>query len=108
MAYVKDKKVRFLLHLTSLLTVVISHLTSWRKNCSGDRVSVCRTVDACRADRLSELQGIHTATEIHNFLAARKRIDGYPLFDNVYRISWEGLPVEKLTEGLSGSRKGRL
>ena len=64
-----------------------------------------------------ELQGIHTvrpdrrllrtdpltprqAKDIHNFLQEHKRVEGYPLFDNVYRICWEGLPVEKLTEGL--------
>jgi len=47
-----------------------------------------------------EADDIPQAKEIHNFLQARGRIDGYPLFDKVYRISWEGLPVEQLTENL--------
>lgn len=67
---------------------------------------------------ISELQGIHTvrvssasfckkdsaditqAKEVHNFLKARNRVEGYPLFDKVYQICWEDVPVEKLTEGL--------
>ncbi|WVR07201.1 glycerol-3-phosphate dehydrogenase (NAD(+)) [Kwoniella sp. DSM 27419] len=47
-----------------------------------------------------KLQGIHTAKDVHVFLKARDRLGAYPLFDKVYQISWEGLPVKKLTEGL--------
>ncbi|OCF36916.1 glycerol-3-phosphate dehydrogenase (NAD(+)) [Kwoniella heveanensis CBS 569] len=47
-----------------------------------------------------KLQGIHTAKDVHVFLKARDRLGAYPLFDKVYHISWEGLPVAKLTEGL--------
>jgi glycerol-3-phosphate dehydrogenase (NAD+) len=49
---------------------------------------------------LPELQGIHTAKEIHMFLRARNRIGAYPLFDRVYHICWEGMPVDTLTDGL--------
>lgn len=40
------------------------------------------------------------AKEVHTFLEARNRVDGYPLFNKVYQICWEDVPVEKLTEGL--------
>ena len=40
------------------------------------------------------------AKEVHLFLKARGRTEGYPLFEKVYNICWEGLEVEKLTEGL--------
>jgi len=44
-----------------------------------------------------KLQGTVTAEEVHNFLAARKRIHAYPLFDKVYRIAFEGMPPKYLT-----------
>lgn len=40
------------------------------------------------------------AKDVHNFLNAKNRSRAYPLFDKVYQIAWEGVPVEKLTEGL--------
>lgn len=48
----------------------------------------------------SELQGIHTAKDVHMFLKARNRIGAYPLFDKVYHICWEGMDVNTLTDGL--------
>ena len=74
-----------------------------------------RLIPSLVDDILSELQGIYTvissmlvfaslmkvqAKEIHLFLKARNRVEGYPLFDKIYQICWEGTPVEKLTEGL--------
>lgn len=41
---------------------------------------------------------MQTAAEIHRFLEARGRIDGYPLFSAVYRITFEGHPPENLTQ----------
>lgn len=37
---------------------------------------------------------------MHTFLKARNRVEGYPLFEKVYRICWEDVPVEQLTDGL--------
>lgn len=48
----------------------------------------------------TELQGIHTAKDVHIFLRARNRIGAYPLFDKVYHICWEGMPADTLTDGL--------
>ncbi|KAL0573215.1 hypothetical protein V5O48_008735 [Marasmius crinis-equi] len=47
-----------------------------------------------------KLQGIATAKEVFDFLKARNRLDGYPLFEKVYRISFEGLDPRKLFEDL--------
>ncbi|RXK40869.1 glycerol-3-phosphate dehydrogenase (NAD(+)) [Tremella mesenterica] len=47
-----------------------------------------------------KLQGIHTAKEIHHFLKSHGRLGAYPLFDKVYHICWDGMPVDQLTEGL--------
>lgn len=35
---------------------------------------------------------------MHEFLKARNRIEGYPLFEKVHQIAWEGLPAEQLTD----------
>ena len=51
-------------------------------------------------DRPSELQGIHTAKDVHHFLKSRNRVEGYPLFETIYQICWHGTPVDKLTARL--------
>lgn len=38
------------------------------------------------------------AREINEFLKARERIDGYPLFKAVHQIAWEGVSPEKLVD----------
>jgi glycerol-3-phosphate dehydrogenase (NAD+) len=47
-----------------------------------------------------KLQGTATAEEVHNFLLARKRVNGYPLFNKVYQIAFEGLSPSELVKGL--------
>lgn len=47
-----------------------------------------------------KLQGTATAEEVNRFLVARKRVKGYPLFEKVYKIAFEGLPPKELVTGL--------
>ncbi|KAF5353662.1 hypothetical protein D9758_008625 [Tetrapyrgos nigripes] len=47
-----------------------------------------------------KLQGVATADEIFHFLEARGRLEGYPLFEKVYRISFEGMDPKCLFENL--------
>ncbi|KAI5833160.1 NAD-dependent glycerol-3-phosphate dehydrogenase [Schizophyllum commune Tattone D] len=47
-----------------------------------------------------KLQGVETAREVFEFLQARKRLDGYPLFEKVYRISFEGMDPKRMFEDL--------
>lgn len=44
------------------------------------------------------LQGTSTSKEVHQFLVARKRTYAYPLFEMVYRISFEGVPPNQIIE----------
>lgn len=39
------------------------------------------------------------------FLKARNRTEGYPLFETVYKISWEGMPVEDIFAGVQDSKR---
>lgn len=43
-----------------------------------------------------KLQGVQTATEVHQFLLARARTHAYPLFTAVYQIAMECRPVATL------------
>ncbi|KAK1231564.1 hypothetical protein PQX77_005298 [Marasmius sp. AFHP31] len=47
-----------------------------------------------------KLQGVATAKEVYDFLKARHRLEGYPLFEKVYQISFDGLDPRKLFEDL--------
>jgi glycerol-3-phosphate dehydrogenase (NAD+) len=47
-----------------------------------------------------KLQGVATTEEVFEFLQARGRLEGYPLFDKVYRISFEGMDPKRLFEDL--------
>ncbi|KAK0221436.1 NAD-dependent glycerol-3-phosphate dehydrogenase C-terminus-domain-containing protein [Armillaria fumosa] len=47
-----------------------------------------------------KLQGTLTAQEVFDFLEARGRLEAYPLFEKVYRISFEGMDPKKLFEDL--------
>lgn len=44
------------------------------------------------------LQGTSTSKEVHQFLVARKRTYAYPLFEMVYKISFEGVPANQIIE----------
>ncbi|KAJ9055520.1 glycerol-3-phosphate dehydrogenase [Entomophthora muscae] len=43
-----------------------------------------------------KLQGTITSFEVHQFLSARNRCHEFPLFDRVYKICYEGLPVKDI------------
>jgi glycerol-3-phosphate dehydrogenase (NAD+) len=47
-----------------------------------------------------KLQGTATAEEVNRFLVARGCADRYPLFEKVFKISFEGLPPAELVKGL--------
>ncbi|KAL1410639.1 hypothetical protein Q8F55_004656 [Vanrija albida] len=47
-----------------------------------------------------KLQGTATAEEVHAFLQAHGRVDGYPLFERVYQIAFKGLAPAQLVKGL--------
>ncbi len=47
-----------------------------------------------------KLQGTATAEEVNRFLVARKRVRGYPLFEKVYKIAFEGVSPKELVKGL--------
>lgn len=47
-----------------------------------------------------KLQGVATAEETYQFLHARGRTEGYPLFTKVYKISFEGMDPKSLFDDL--------
>ncbi len=47
-----------------------------------------------------KLQGTLTSREVFEFLEARGRLEGYPLFEKVYRIAFEEMDPKRLFEDL--------
>ncbi|WWC61698.1 glycerol-3-phosphate dehydrogenase (NAD(+)) [Kwoniella dejecticola CBS 10117] len=96
------KEESFLQESAGVADVITSCLGGRNRKCAEAFVKQKKPFDELERDMLNgqKLQGIHTAKDVHIFLKAREKLGAYPLFDKVYQISWEGLPVEKLTEGL--------
>lgn len=72
------------------------------RKCAEEFVKTGKPFEEIEAKLLNgqKLQGTATAEEVHNFLLARKRVRGYPLFEKVYRISFEGMSPKELVRGL--------
>ncbi|KAF7721609.1 glycerol-3-phosphate dehydrogenase [Apophysomyces ossiformis] len=47
-----------------------------------------------------KLQGTLTAQEVHEFLVARNMVTEFPLFNTVYRIVYEGAPVDSIVRDI--------
>jgi len=101
--FFKDiKEETFLAESAGVADVITSCLGGRNRRCAEAFVKEKKPFDELERDMLGgqKLQGIHTAKDVHIFLKARDRLGAYPLFDKVYHISWKGLAVEKLTDGL--------
>ncbi|KAK8864241.1 glycerol-3-phosphate dehydrogenase (NAD(+)) [Kwoniella newhampshirensis] len=96
------KEESFLQESAGIADVITSCLGGRNKRVAEAFVKEKKPFDVLEKEMLKgqKLQGIHTAKDIHIFLKEKDRLGAYPLFDKVYQISWEDLPVEKLTEGL--------
>lgn len=54
-----------------------------------------------------KLQGTITTLQVHKLLEAKGLVSEFPLFHTVYRISFEGVPAEDLTQGVIGRQVNR-
>ncbi|KAG0169055.1 Glycerol-3-phosphate dehydrogenase [Apophysomyces sp. BC1034] len=61
-----------------------------------------KPIDELERDMLhgQKLQGTLTAMEVHQFLAPRNMTAEFPLFETVYRIIYEGAPVETIVRDI--------
>ncbi|WVO12947.1 glycerol-3-phosphate dehydrogenase (NAD(+)) [Cryptococcus depauperatus] len=72
------------------------------RKCAEEFVKTGQPFDVIERKLLNgqKLQGTATAEEVNAFLVARKRAHAYPLFEKVYKISFEGMPPKQLVVGL--------
>jgi glycerol-3-phosphate dehydrogenase (NAD+) len=74
--------------------------------CYGGRNRLCaeafarggKTFDEIEQELLNgqSLQGTLTAKEVHHVLKMKGKLDDFPLFVTIYKISFEGMPVDQL------------
>ena len=75
--------------------------------CYGGRNRLCaeayakggKTFDEIEQELLAgqKLQGTLTAQEVYHVLQMKGMTDKFPLFEAVYKISFEGVPVDQIT-----------
>ena len=89
-------------HSAGVADLITTSFGGRNRKCAEAFVKTGKTFDELEEELLDgqKLQGTVTTEEIFKFLEARGRIEGYPLFEKVYRISFEGLDVKSMFEGL--------
>jgi glycerol-3-phosphate dehydrogenase (NAD+) len=72
------------------------------RKCAEAFVTSGKSWDVLEAELLGgqKLQGTLTAQEVHHVLKQAGKVDDFPLFRNIYQISYEGKPVSDLCKNL--------
>ncbi|KAL7412865.1 NAD-dependent glycerol-3-phosphate dehydrogenase C-terminus-domain-containing protein [Mrakia frigida] len=89
-------------HSAGVADLITTSFGGRNRKCAEAFVKTGKTFDQLEEELLDgqKLQGTVTSEEIYKFLEARGRVEGYPLFEKVYRIAFEGLDVKSMFEGL--------
>lgn len=92
----------FSAHSAGVADLITTSFGGRNRKCAEAFVKTGKSFEELEEELLDgqKLQGTITTKEIYEFLEARGRVDGYPLFEKVYRISFEGLDVKAMFEGL--------
>ncbi|GAA5891235.1 hypothetical protein JCM8208_002555 [Rhodotorula glutinis] len=89
-------------HSAGVADLITTSFGGRNRKCAEAFVKTGKTFDELEAELLNgqRLQGVITSEEIFGFLEARGRLDGYPLFEKVYRICKREIEPKAIFEGI--------
>ncbi|KAJ9110748.1 hypothetical protein QFC20_002789 [Naganishia adeliensis] len=103
--FFKDAKAEtFFQESAGVADLMTSCMGGRNRKCAEAFVKTGKSFKDLEQEMLGGQISIVTAQDIHKFLKAKNRVEGYPLFEAVYQCAFEGRDVTTVTKSLNAKR----